>query len=87
MYIQQLGTSFYLRNEENLYVALTYPQYLTLMDYVAGRITTEEIEDRLKHYEFLEEKVQCPMCNEGTVPRKVIPLLTEELHSHLVHGR
>lgn len=86
--IVKSGTSYYLEMDGCLW-AITYEQYLTLCDFVRGRIDLGQVPERLLHYERQHELVPCPRCNGGYIRRDIAEsaFLLEELHERLVHKK
>ena len=78
--VQQLGTSYYLRDTE-------------LMDWTGRRVSSVDLWRRLDYYNRMAESAPCPLCKQGTLPRSVIRLLlmvdaedAERFHNSLIHG-
>ncbi len=89
MNLIQLGTSYYLEVNQEV-VRITYPQYQTICDLDAGRITSKGIQERLAHYEFQQELVPCSICGDGYLPRAFLTLLERldtdgSIHEHTIH--
>ena len=89
MNLVSFGTSHYLE-DNGQYFSLTYPQYRTVVDLDAGRIEGGEIEERLKHYQHLAERIACPICGTGRLPREYVQMLEEldkdgSMHDHTIH--
>jgi len=93
--LQQVGTSYYLRDTEKpgLYHRLSYPQYQTFMDWLNLQLSFTDLWRRLDYYNRMKEEVLCPLCDQGTLPRDTIHLLlmadaqsARRLHKSLIHG-
>jgi len=89
MNLVKFGFSYYLEKNER-YLSLTYPQYRVFVDFNAGRIKEDEIKKRLEYYQHLAEKIVCPICGEGQLPREYVQMLEKldedgSMHDCTVH--
>lgn len=89
MNLVKFGFSYYLE-ENGRYLSLTYPQYRVLVDFDAGRIKKDEIKKRLEHYQHLAERIVCPICGKGQLPREYVQMLKEldgdgNIHDRTIH--
>lgn len=92
-YIHQFGTSYYFISDDGQCLNMTYPQYLSLMEFDKGTITEDEIPERVKYHIEQQALVKCPFCNLYLSLETVQYLETmnqddrEQFHKAIAHQR